>query len=130
MSRLKGSQNERVRRGRELALSLVEDPIYLAGLKSRFQAGAAPHMEKHIWELAYGKPVQAIQVENIEPRDMSHMTYEELLERSAFVNASLSEIVEERRKIDAVSAIDKVAEDHDLGPIPSVPFAEQSHRTH
>jgi hypothetical protein len=103
MSRLKGSQNERVRRGRELALSLVEDPIYLAGLKSRFQAGAAPHMEKHIWELAYGKPVQAIQVENIE---------------------------EERRKIDAVSAIDKVAEDHDLGPIPSVPFAEQSHRTH
>jgi len=59
--RPKGAENKVTREARELALSIVQDAVYLANLKVRIEAGKAPQMEPLLWQYAYGKPKELLE---------------------------------------------------------------------
>ena len=46
---------------KELAQSLLEDPIYQAKLKKRLRDGKAPQIEVLLYHYAYGKPSQTVE---------------------------------------------------------------------
>ena len=50
--------------GFEFANGLINDPTYRSNLKERLQSGLIPAMlEKRLWDYAYGKPAEKIEVE-------------------------------------------------------------------
>ena len=57
-----GTRNKITQSGETAARKLVEDPAYLRVVKARLLLGESPHMEALLWQLAYGKPRQAVDI--------------------------------------------------------------------
>ena len=64
MGRPKGSKNKTSVEIQTFARNMVEDKAYVANLRKRLRAGAAPHMEPLLFYYAYGKPAERIQIIN------------------------------------------------------------------
>ena len=61
--RPKGTPNKVTAEVREVAQSIVEDPIYREVLKQRLLMGKlAPAMESMLWHYAYGKPKERVEL--------------------------------------------------------------------
>lgn len=59
VGRPKGSQTSYGKRGRELALKLVTNPVYLEKLNTRLLDGTLPAaFESLLWHYAYGRPAE------------------------------------------------------------------------
>jgi hypothetical protein len=41
---------------RQIARGFIDDPVYLASLKARLEAGQANHMETLLWHYGHGRP--------------------------------------------------------------------------
>ena len=67
--RPKGVANRVTRQVREVALNLVTNPQYLAGVRKRRASGRAETLETVIWYYACGKPRETV-VLNINPRKL------------------------------------------------------------
>ena len=42
---------------KSIARGMITDPVYLAGLKARLEAGTAGVMESKLWDYGWGRPV-------------------------------------------------------------------------
>jgi len=51
-----GTANRLTGAAREVAHRLLADPEYQQSLVKRLRRGAAPRLELHLWELAFGRP--------------------------------------------------------------------------
>ena len=51
-----GTPNRLTGAAREVAHRLLADPEYQQSLVKRLRRGAAPRLELHLWELAFGRP--------------------------------------------------------------------------
>jgi hypothetical protein len=51
-----GAPNKLTGAAREVAHGLLADPEYQQSLVKRLRRGAAPRLELHLWELAFGRP--------------------------------------------------------------------------
>lgn len=60
--RARGSRNKKTLEIQEAARQIIESPTYLASLKTRLNAGKAPHMETLLFYYAYGKPTEKFEV--------------------------------------------------------------------
>jgi len=67
--RPKGTPNRVTREVREVALNLVTNLEYLAGVRKRLASGRAGTLETVIWYYAYGKPRETVDL-NINPRKL------------------------------------------------------------
>ena len=63
--RPKGVPNKATLEVKELARSLVEDPVYRKKLQAslRKRKGVAPAVETMLWHYAYGKPKEQIEID-------------------------------------------------------------------
>lgn len=79
--RPKGTPNKVTIEAREVAASLVDDPVYRAKLVEDWRARKVnPAIEQMIWHYAKGKPVERYEVGI--PGDFSTLTDEELVAQS------------------------------------------------
>lgn len=60
--RKRGTPNKATVEIKDLARSLLEDPIYQEKLKKRLRSGDAQQIEALLYHYAYGKPVQTVEV--------------------------------------------------------------------
>jgi hypothetical protein len=60
--RPKGGLNKSTIEARDLARAIVDDPEYRRLLILRVQQGEAPQMEILLWQYAYGKPKETIEI--------------------------------------------------------------------
>jgi hypothetical protein len=67
-----GTPNKATVEIKDLARSLLEDPLYLQNLKERLRSGKAQRIEELLYHYAYGKPMQDVEVS-------AEMTLEELV---------------------------------------------------
>jgi len=69
LGRPKGVLNKTTREVRDLCRGLVEGPKYQKWLASQLEGGKlAPQLQQMIWYYAYGKPIQAVDVNmNFDP---------------------------------------------------------------
>lgn len=78
------SDKDLLKRAREVAIKIVADPEYLEKLKRRLILGiASPQIEQMIWQYAYGKPPDKIEVNvPVDGKDLSALSDEELADRA------------------------------------------------
>ena len=59
--RKKGTPNKATREIREASQALLENPAYIAALKTRLREGTAGAVEPLLYHYAYGKPKETIE---------------------------------------------------------------------
>ena len=74
--RPRGALNKSTLEARQLATSLIDDPLYLDALRRRLIAGTAGQIEVLLWHHAHGKPVD--RVETGAPGAFAALTNDEL----------------------------------------------------
>jgi hypothetical protein len=57
-----GSVNKVTHQIRNIAQKMVNDPTYRKELRKRLHAGDAPQLEIRMWEYAYGKPKETLEL--------------------------------------------------------------------
>lgn len=57
-----GTPNKATAEIKDVARSLLEDPVYQAKLKQRLRDGKAPQIEQLLYHYAYGKPTDNLKV--------------------------------------------------------------------
>jgi hypothetical protein len=57
-----GTPNKATAEIKDVARSLLEDPVYQAKLKRRLRDGKAPQIEQLLYHYAYGKPKERFEV--------------------------------------------------------------------
>ena len=57
-----GTPNKATAEIKDVARSLLEDPVYQAKLKQRLRDGKAPQIEQLLYHYAYGKPKERFEV--------------------------------------------------------------------
>ena len=61
--RRKGTPNRVTAEARQLCATLIDDPMYQAGLRKRLLAGTLPaHLEAMLWHYAKGKPKDHVEL--------------------------------------------------------------------
>lgn len=69
---------------RRIAMALVADPLYLAGLQDRLRKGkVAPAVEVHLWHMAYGKPKEQVEIRKATAVKIIHSYADDLGEKIA-----------------------------------------------
>ena len=81
--RKSGTPNKLTGQAREVARRLLGDAEYQRSLQKRLNRGAAPRIELHLWELAFGRP-------RVEPAEASE---------AAGASAGLGPVPREARRI-------------------------------